>query len=116
MIGRVEVLNGIKQLLYVITDIVCGIPNRMANAGDAPDNDCIVCFVSKPRAFENFWPVIDIFLSHVAEPWPVMIKDYHASARSSNTPIICFGVYMSRMDSNIAEAVEPVGGKLTIEK
>ena len=76
----------------------------------------IVCHIAKPRSFKHFWPLIDTFLEHVTESWPVVVKDYDTSESGKSRPVVCFGVYMSRMDSNIAEAIEPIEGRLKLSK
>ena len=49
-------------------------------------------------------------MSDISSLLPLSERDYDNSDVAKAGPVLLFGVYMSRMDSNIAEALESVPG------
>ena len=69
-----------------------------------------ICYYSCPDSHEHFQPIVDTFLSTVVADMPIRLIKYDRSDSAKQHPVICFGFYMSCMDSDINEALQRVEG------
>lgn len=85
-------------------------PYQPQPVSDSFVDGAISCHISRPNSHPQFHPVIETFMTSVKGGLPINTQEYDGSDAAKQQPIVCFGVYMSRMDSNIKEALERVEG------